>query len=134
MYPAGAPGCPTQSTNNPLCCVYDNGVMYQNSSINISDITDGTSSTILMGETLQGNWSDATSSCVRTNVDRTLNKPIIGGGKIFNTYWQSKHPNLVNFARCDGSVAPVTSQINKIVLIKMMTRAGGESLSSDEMK
>ena len=37
MYPAGAPGCPTQSTNNPLCCVYDNGVMFQNSTINISD-------------------------------------------------------------------------------------------------
>ena len=46
----------------------------------------------------------------------------------------SKHPNLVNFARCDGSVSAVTNQINKLVLIKLMTRNGGESISSDEMK
>ena len=46
----------------------------------------------------------------------------------------SKHPSLVNFARCDGSVSVVTNQINKLVLIKLMTRNGGESISSDEMK
>jgi hypothetical protein len=41
---------------------------------------------------------------------------------------------MVNFAKCDGSVSTVTSQINKVTFIKMMTRAGGETLSSDEMK
>ena len=52
----------------------------------------------------------------------------------FWTYWASKHPSAVNFGYCDGSVRPVTSQINKLVLNKLCTRNGGETISSDEMK
>ncbi len=46
----------------------------------------------------------------------------------------SKHPGCVNFLKCDGSVSTVTNQINKLVLVKMMTRSGGEALSSDQIK
>ncbi len=116
------------------CYHYDNGLTYQNSQVSMADISDGTSNTILIGETLTGTWAEATSCCVRTTMDRTLNKPIRVGGVNHYTYWMSKHPNLVNFARCDGSVSVVTNQINKRVLIHMMTRNGGESISSDEMK
>jgi prepilin-type N-terminal cleavage/methylation domain-containing protein/prepilin-type processing-associated H-X9-DG protein len=116
------------------CNYYDNGVTFRNSQINMSDITDGTSSTMLLGETLTGTWSDATSCCVRTTADRTINRPIQVNGVNYYTYWMSKHPNLVNFARCDGSVSPVTNQINKLVLIQMMTRNGGETISSDQMR
>ncbi len=49
-------------------------------------------------------------------------------------YWGSKHPGTINFAKCDGSVAPITLQIKPLVLMKMMSRNGGETLSSDEMK
>ena len=52
----------------------------------------------------------------------------------YYTYWASKHPSMVNFGFCDGSVRPVTSQINKLVLNKIMTRNGGETVSSDEIK
>jgi prepilin-type N-terminal cleavage/methylation domain-containing protein len=127
-------GCPTLDPTNPLCLNYDNGVTYQNSAVTMADITDGTSNTLLFGETLSGMWPQATSCCVRTNTDRTINKPIQLGGVNYYTYWMSKHPGLVNFVQCDGSIHPVTSQINKIVLIKLMTRSGGESLSSDEVR
>jgi prepilin-type processing-associated H-X9-DG protein len=46
----------------------------------------------------------------------------------------SKHPGVVNFLKCDGSVSTVTNQVNKLVLVKMMTRAGGEALSADQIK
>jgi prepilin-type N-terminal cleavage/methylation domain-containing protein/prepilin-type processing-associated H-X9-DG protein len=137
----GTGNCPPASAadpSNPACLIYDNGVTYQNSQTSMADVTDGTSMTMLIGESLQGNWPDATGCCVRTNIDRTVNKPIVvnNNGVITNyyVYWSSKHPNLVNFARCDGSVTPVTNQINKLVLNKLMTRNGSESISSDEQK
>jgi prepilin-type N-terminal cleavage/methylation domain-containing protein/prepilin-type processing-associated H-X9-DG protein len=141
VYPDPNTGCapgtsPSQINNTAVCNIYDNGVMYQNSQVSMADITDGTTNTMLLGETLDlsGFWPYAVSSAIRTNVDRTINKPIVVNGQNFYTYWMSKHPNMVNFGRCDGSVTSITSQINKVVLNKLMTRNGGESISSDELK
>ena len=130
----GSTNCPTQDPFNAYCCVFDNGVMFQNSTVSLADVTDGSSNTMIIGESLQGTWPDATSCCVRTNIDRTVNKPIAVNGVNYYTYWMSKHPGLVNFLRCDGSVSVVTNQINKLVLVKLMTRSGGESISSDEQR
>lgn len=130
----GSSNCPSLDPTNPGCLYYDNGVMFQNSQISLADVTDGSSTTILMGETLSGTWPDAPSCCVRTNVDRTLNRPITFGGVNYYTYWMSKHPNQVNFVKCDGSVTTLNNQINVQVLIKLMTRNGGEAISSDEIK
>ncbi|MDE2505933.1 MAG: DUF1559 domain-containing protein [Planctomycetota bacterium] len=129
-------GCTDPTNIN--CLVFNNGITFQNSTVNMADITDGSSNTMFMGETLVGSWSNAVDCCVRTNIDRTVNKPIQVNvnGTITNyyTYWMSKHPGLVNFTRCDGSVSSVTNQINKLVLIKLMTRNGGEAISADEQR
>ena len=142
IVPTYSPGStdPTNTTDNntpvaaPVLGIFDNAMTYMNSATSIADITDGTSNTILMGETLSGTWAEASSCCVRTTVARQVNKPIQTKGVNYYTYWMSKHPNAVNFLRCDGSVSTVTNQINKTVLIKMTTRAGGEALSSDQMR
>ncbi|MDB5350396.1 MAG: prepilin-type N-terminal cleavage/methylation protein [Planctomycetota bacterium] len=125
-------GCNPTTSNDYLCNQYENGVTYRNSEVSIADIKDGTSTTIFMGETLQGTWPDATSSVVRTAIDRTINRPIPGTN--FFTYWGSKHNGQVNFANCDGSVRTIQATIKRQILIKMMTRDGGESISSEEMR
>ncbi len=51
--------------------IFDNGLTYMNSTVSIADVTDGTSNTVLMGETLTGTWAEASSCCVRTTIDRT---------------------------------------------------------------
>jgi prepilin-type N-terminal cleavage/methylation domain-containing protein/prepilin-type processing-associated H-X9-DG protein len=127
---------PTVASTNQYCLMYDNGVMFQNSTVNIADITDGTSTTIIIGESLwpQGVWSQATSSTIRTNLDRTINKPIVMNNIPYWVYWASKHPSQVNFAYCDGSVRPISAQINKVTLNSLMTRSGGETISTDQIK
>jgi prepilin-type N-terminal cleavage/methylation domain-containing protein/prepilin-type processing-associated H-X9-DG protein len=136
VIPSSASGCATIDPTNQLCFYYDNGMMYQNSTTNMADVTDGTSNTVIFGESLSptGVWSQATSCCVRTNIDRTINRPILYNGLNYYTYWMSKHPSMVNFGFVDGSVRPVTQQINKITLNKIMTRAGGETVSSNEIQ
>jgi prepilin-type N-terminal cleavage/methylation domain-containing protein/prepilin-type processing-associated H-X9-DG protein len=138
----GCTGNPALDALNVNCLVYNNGVTYQNSTVGMADITDGTSTTAIYGECVDPNgvWSQAPNSCIRTNVDRTINKPIVvvnqqtGATTTYWWYWASKHPGMVNFGFCDGSVRTVTAQINKVVLNKIMTRNGGETISSDEIK
>jgi prepilin-type N-terminal cleavage/methylation domain-containing protein/prepilin-type processing-associated H-X9-DG protein len=128
------PNCSTIGTNAINCYYYDNGVTYRNSETNIADITDGTSTTMLFGETLQGTWPDATSCCVRTDMSRRINAPLMINGVRYYTYWSSKHNGVVNFARCDGSVSGINAQIKNTILIKIMTRNSGEAVSNDDFK
>jgi len=136
MVPTSANGCATSPPYTPACLYYDNGLTYQNSAVSMADITDGTSTTIFIGESIypSGVWSQATSAVVRTNIDRTINQPIPANGINYWIYWASKHPSAVNFGFCDGSVRSQTSLINKLVLNKLCTRNGTETISADEMK
>jgi prepilin-type N-terminal cleavage/methylation domain-containing protein/prepilin-type processing-associated H-X9-DG protein len=120
--------------NDPSSYNFDNGIMYKNSQVSMADITDGTTNTCIFGETTQGSWPDETSCCVQTNANRKLNKPL-GSFLLYPmSYWSSKHNHQLNYARCDGSVTTIPDTIQTPVLIKFMTRNGGEALSAEEMK
>ena len=126
VIPVSGSNCPQIDPTNPFCFNYNNGMLYQNSAVNMADITDGTSTTVIFGESLTptGVWSQATTAVIRTNIDRTINQPILFNGQNYYTYWMSKHPQMVNFGFVDGSVRPVTQGINKMTLNKIMTRSG----------
>jgi prepilin-type N-terminal cleavage/methylation domain-containing protein/prepilin-type processing-associated H-X9-DG protein len=115
------------------CAYYENGIAYRNSLINFSEISDGTSFTVLMGEVREGTWPDAPSCCVRTTLDRKLNFPLVASNRTYWTYWSSLHNGVLNFAKCDGSVSSIKATIRRDVLVHLMTRAGGEPITSDDL-
>jgi prepilin-type N-terminal cleavage/methylation domain-containing protein/prepilin-type processing-associated H-X9-DG protein len=126
------PNCVPTGPTDITCNNYENGISYRNSEVAISEIRDGTSTTIFMGEAQVGSWPDAPNSVVRTTMDRTINRPLPGTTSY--TYWGSFHNGQVNFAMCDGSTKTIQATIKPAVLVKLSTRDGGESLSSDEIR
>ena len=128
------PNC-ADTTNYELnCSYYNNGIMYMNSAVNIPAISDGTTYTVLLGECLVGVWPEATSCCVRTTVNRRIDMPIPGSNPPSYSFWGSRHPGVLNFAKCDGSVQTISKSIRREVLVKVMSRDGGETVSADEFK
>ena len=104
----------------------------------MADITDGTSTTILFGESIYpvGDLV-AGPDGLRPDqrFDRTINQPdrrqwhaelldLLGK--------QASRPGELRLLRRDRP--GVTAQINKIMLNKLMTRNGQETISSDEIK
>ncbi len=129
-----------------------NGMLYPNSAVRMQDITDGTSQTLLMGDSRFGIWGDGSSCCARFRNYRLD----------FDSYWQiqnaalttsggntypnintdisfpmqffsfgSTHDNACCFALADGSTRLIVKNIDASILRKLATRNGGDVITSE---
>ena len=90
-------------------------MLYRNSCVKMSDISDGSTNTIMIGDSLYGFWADGYSCCVRVWDD-------VDHPDLWDSYWAYKvqamdgtyltlryfsfgsaHGQLCNFALADGS-------------------------------
>jgi prepilin-type N-terminal cleavage/methylation domain-containing protein/prepilin-type processing-associated H-X9-DG protein len=137
----------------------NNGIFYRNSRIGVRGITDGTSTTLMVGERSR-NVAAATwvgmipsgLSCNNPNwpvQDCEASNVLILGhtGPSPDEMWvdvpnnkragvddfHSLHAGGCNFAFCDGSIRFVKEAINPQVFSALATRAGGEVISADAL-
>jgi prepilin-type N-terminal cleavage/methylation domain-containing protein len=114
----------------------DNGTFFMNSHIDLDrDITDGTSHTMMLGESLFGFWGDALSCCSRMRDDYAT-------PNYFDQFWQSQDScgtntyffgfgsfhggDLINVVFADAHESSIPKNTDRIVLQAIATRNGGE--------
>ncbi|MFM7072841.1 MAG: DUF1559 domain-containing protein [Planctomycetota bacterium] len=122
------------------------GVFFRNSSIGLKDISDGTSSTLMVGERSQ-RWGEATWVGAVTKAQlfpppgspalpfsetapsmvlgHTFEGPPNGRDLELNNF-SSRHSGGAFFAFADGHVQFITSTLDKLTYRALSTRAGGE--------
>jgi prepilin-type N-terminal cleavage/methylation domain-containing protein len=111
--------------------------------IKLLAITDGTSSTLMVGEkhlrqadlqdgTVDGCIYSATPSGLTFRQAGTAHPLALGPTDAQNGQFGSWHTDLVEFVFCDGHVAGLTTSIPGSTLGFLATRAGGESPSNYE--
>lgn len=127
-----------------------NGVFFRNSHLRISEVTDGTSNTMAIGERCalfsQTPWAGViTAGTARTTPDAPVYRSIIEpapamvlariGTKTLNDPnsepydFFSPHSGLVQFVFADGAVHALSSSVSLDVLLALASRAGGEVAS-----
>lgn len=136
------PPPPVQPTGNGTVAAINNGIFYENSSIDDRDISDGMSNTLLFGESLFGGfWADSYACCARLSDSRPE----------FDFYWSTPtdpnctqppvtrhflgfggyHGDVVVFTLCDGSSRTIDKNIDRTTLWSLASRNGREPIMTE---
>lgn len=120
---------------------YQNGIGGMNSAVSDRSIRDGSSTTIMFGESQYGFWGDALSCCVRIPAPSENRPPFDwNSGLVSVSMPQSNyaifgfgswHADLVNFTMADGSARSISKNIDANIMVKLGSKDGGEQLSDD---
>jgi prepilin-type N-terminal cleavage/methylation domain-containing protein len=135
-------GCSgTSATDTNGNAMLKNGIFYMNSRTRMTDIRDGTSVTLFFGERSRRNLQVTSSSQALggwawvnqfAQEDNTMNTSDVIEGIQFHTLNQfgSQHTGgtIANFAFADASIHTLRKDVSIVVLQRLSTRAGGETV------
>jgi prepilin-type N-terminal cleavage/methylation domain-containing protein len=123
------------------------GVLGMGSKVRLTDITDGTSNTLMIGEMswtnanyyrvwTRGTFDDTTSpdrdtTCCRNVANAINSTPYNGADNANNTSFGSEHAGRgANFANGDGSVRWIGTNISLGVYLSLASSNGGETMTN----
>ncbi|WP_010583309.1 DUF1559 domain-containing protein [Schlesneria paludicola] len=137
---------PDPNTNNPNIPRLPNGMLYAGSAVRMGDVSDGSSNTLMVGDSLFGYWGDAFSCCVRVwddvshpdlwdtywtitnqspqNIQYVGNPPPSTSITQFFSFGSGHTGDLACFALVDGSTKQVSKKIDKNIFKAISTRNG----------
>ena len=130
-----APGSGSYQTGNR------DGVLVVYSRVRVRDIRDGTSNTILLGETKDNEtntyFRQIYFSGYGCSSTRTTSLPIncaklIGGNGTWSWNFSSMHEGGAFFAFCDGQVRFLSENIDSTTFASLGTRAGNELIDDED--
>jgi prepilin-type processing-associated H-X9-DG protein len=121
---------------------YNNPAVPQGTAIRMGSVRDGTSNTIMLGESASGldymnSWQHADTSIATCAFPPNVRNPATGQPYPPTDWWNhynfsSWHTNGVNFAMTDGSVRFITDGIDLITFRALGTRDGGETYNLNQ--
>ena len=137
---------PDPNPSNPNIPRTPNGMLYANSAVRMGDVNDGTSNTLMLGDSIFGYWADGFSCCVRvwddvshpdlwdsywaivnstpTNTSYVGSPPPTTVVSQFFSFGSGHTGDLACFALADGSTKQVSKRIDKNIFKAISTRNG----------
>jgi prepilin-type N-terminal cleavage/methylation domain-containing protein len=128
-----------QPVTNPT-----NGMLYLNSSVSFRDVTDGTTTTLILGDSFYGFWGDGTSCCVagapngfRSQIgEQVFGDELTGGVWLsggnpgdYRFSFGSQHGDVICFAMVDASTKSISRNIDRNTFLALLTRNGRENIA-----
>ncbi len=101
----------------------------------IAGITDGTSNTFLVGETIPAHWRWSCAFCHNFPISSTAIPPGLLRENAIGNYWRSSgyksyHSGGTNFLMADGRVVFIKNSINYVVYNNLGSSEGGEVINA----
>lgn len=103
------------------------GIFGNRTEFSFKDVTDGTSSTILLGETV-GHYSGTTLQYSHPWIGTSFMPTAWHFGQRVWYNFSSAHTGVVQFAFADGSVHPISENISRTIFRSLSTMTGGETV------
>lgn len=124
---------------SPNSAVFQGGIFGPNSATSFRDISDGTTNTLLFGESTFGFWADSHSAVSGTVISSGGTQFHSGQnfdgppnvGQAYHLTFGSWHDDVIHFALADGSTKSMAKNIDANLFRQLCVRNDGERITGE---